>query len=301
MSSVKRHRDDFEYEDCEKRFEDIFGVVVLSENDVQSMIQQIMKFNGHIFRDIKEKTSLFLRETHDGICHPYIPRILEAIKDRIIADQYIQEMRSGERVEIPSSSPIIVKKILDELFSNPTVIMENIYFQDRDLNHQISRMSSYLSRNQTLKSLTLIRCNLDDQDAKVIASGLKQNNTLTSLDLSHNHIGDEGAHFIVEALFTNRSLQKLKIWGETFSDDILLRFAEMLKVNHTIITLNMAYGRYFAMIIDLLYENEEYQKTQKKLRPLATLIENDAEYQNKDEEIRVDAWRDVLGRTLPYL
>ena len=90
-----------------------------------------------------------------------------------------------------------------------------------------------------LKELRLMRAQLSDEEAGIIAKALLTNNTLTILDLSTNSIGDPGAACLAAALKHNSTLTKLVLYNNRISQEGIKAFAKGLEQNFTLLTLEL--------------------------------------------------------------
>lgn len=83
---------------------------------------------------------------------------------------------------------------------------------------RMKSLASVLVNNQTIKSLDLVNCVVDNNGAKLLANVLKHNTTLKELILNINLIGVEGAIDLAEALKTNTTLEKLALMGNQIGE-----------------------------------------------------------------------------------
>ena len=80
--------------------------------------------------------------------------------------------------------------------------------------------ANMLRVNQTLISLSISDCGLDDGHIGCIAQQLEYNNrSLLQLDLSNNNIGDKGAHSIADALCSNYILTTVCLQNNLIGED----------------------------------------------------------------------------------
>lgn len=76
----------------------------------------------------------------------------------------------------------------------------------------VEGLSSLLAKNQSLKTLSLKRNELDGASIGIIKDrGLLHNHTLKSLNLSYNPIGDDGARHMKDLLASNTTIESLSM------------------------------------------------------------------------------------------
>lgn len=105
------------------------------------------------------------------------------------------------------------------------------------------RQLNDLSKRCNILVLYLIKCNLCDKEAKVIADLLYINNTLYSLYLNQNNIGDLGAQLIGRALTFNKSLTKINLMCNEIKDIGTFYIAKSLQVNTKLRELDLSYNK----------------------------------------------------------
>ena len=77
----------------------------------------------------------------------------------------------------------------------------------------VSCLVQLLEGNQSLRSLELTNCGLDDQNMPLIAQALKGNRSIEKLDISHNPCGAVGLTALGKAISHNRRLRSLTLSG----------------------------------------------------------------------------------------
>ncbi|CAJ1958924.1 unnamed protein product [Cylindrotheca closterium] len=119
-----------------------------------------------------------------------------------------------------------------------------------DLSHQHAERASkldcniflqQLSTNQTLTSLNLSFCKLNNNDATVLATYLAPNQTLQDLDLRSNNIQDEGILALAEYLRSSPPLKKIFLFGNPFRETGAAALYKAIEVNTILQILNMGY------------------------------------------------------------
>jgi len=153
----------------------------------------------------------------------------------------------------------------------------------------IANISEILKKNKTLKELNLRWNQITDEGWKNICIALRVNNTLEVLDLGSTNI--KILHYIRDVLMCNRGLVKLNLEFNSLCENSIketcnglcsnktlkyLNLAEncisniniianMLKINHTLIELNIESNRISCGDIKLLYKALTVNKSLKKL------------------------------------
>lgn len=125
-----------------------------------------------------------------------------------------------------------------------------------------------IRNSQSLTSLCLRHCFLNEKDAKLLGDamvnntklrsldvswndfgsfgmmffteGLKKNSSLTSLNVSQNKFGSEGAKFLIDMLSCNQSLKEVHVDDNDLCDDDAVRMCNVLKTNQVLGTLSFS-------------------------------------------------------------
>jgi len=94
-----------------------------------------------------------------------------------------------------------------------------------------------LRENNSVKTLVLRQCGLNDAAASEIGGLLEKNQVIEELDLEHNNISSSGAIAIANGLIKNHGIRQLNMLhqhGGCFGEVTLERFMEMLGKNITL-------------------------------------------------------------------
>ena len=83
---------------------------------------------------------------------------------------------------------------------------------------EITLLFRYLMTNPHFTHLTLMNKNLNDADAKNLASVLMQNTTLTHIDISYNNISDSGTESLTQALIKNPTIVSINLHRNKIGD-----------------------------------------------------------------------------------
>lgn len=97
---------------------------------------------------------------------------------------------------------------LEQLFIIQTTMGGNEEGQQR-----MHELTAVLRNNNTIKTLSIVGCHVDDQGATDIAAMLLSNKALKNLHLDLNDITDDGVQPIGTALTVNRGLKSLSLVG----------------------------------------------------------------------------------------
>ena len=104
-----------------------------------------------------------------------------------------------------------------------------------------SQIFSALSKNTTLKSLSMAGTQAHEPGQLVVlANALMNNHTLERLNLAENRLCDSACSDIAAALISNTSLLALNLFGNRIGNSGVLQLAEALKNNSTLEQLNLA-------------------------------------------------------------
>lgn len=102
---------------------------------------------------------------------------------------------------------------------------------------------SVLRTSQSLTSLALRECSMDDALGLAICSGLVKNKVLSHLDLSHNRLGDDTAHAVALLLFNGESLKEIRLTNNNIRDRGATSLSEALAVNNSLRLLDLRLNR----------------------------------------------------------
>ena len=122
-------------------------------------------------------------------------------------------------------------------------------------------------KQNIITHLIIIKCNIDDEEATLLATALKNNTTLTELTIYENNmgnkgatalatiiekdtvlliiyfdlnqIGDEGAKALATALEKNRTLERLSLYNNIIGDEGAKAIAKALNINTTLNTITL--------------------------------------------------------------
>lgn len=103
-------------------------------------------------------------------------------------------------------------------------------------------LASHLAKNKFLKTLRLERNNINGDGLEALAKALEQNESLKVLDLSENRLRSKDAKALASALQKNKSLESIRLAsnGLVISDIILLLDALSSSQNTTLKTLDFS-------------------------------------------------------------
>ncbi|MBU1357985.1 MAG: hypothetical protein KKC85_12220 [Gammaproteobacteria bacterium] len=98
-----------------------------------------------------------------------------------------------------------------------------------------------LKVNKTLKSLSLRRCEIDDQAFAELCFGLSGKTELDKLDVTHNPFGAPGLAALQKALSSNAGIRSLSIGANHLSGAVVRScFAEVMEKNGSLTFLDLA-------------------------------------------------------------
>eukprot|EP00980_Cylindrotheca_fusiformis_P028474 scaffold22603_cov116-Cylindrotheca_fusiformis.AAC.3 len=107
----------------------------------------------------------------------------------------------------------------------------------------ISSLAGALRDNRTLKSLSLARNKLQDEDAYLIANTIDENLCLENLNLSENKITDHGIVSIAQSLGNNPTQRELSLQKNPFGTVGYEAILNAVKTNHSLFQINLVdYG-----------------------------------------------------------
>jgi len=102
-----------------------------------------------------------------------------------------------------------------------------------------------LKTNNTIRSLNISRCNLQNGDIRHIADGLLQNTTLNDMNLSRNAFNQIAAEYIAEALKENVTLRELDLSWNPIGESGLEQIIDGMKDNTGLKMLNMSWSNVY--------------------------------------------------------
>ncbi|MGC6403931.1 MAG: hypothetical protein ACON5A_01630, partial [Candidatus Comchoanobacterales bacterium] len=94
------------------------------------------------------------------------------------------------------------------------------------------------NKNIKLTNLILANNNIGYKGVKELAAVLNKNKTLTQLDLTNNNIGDKGVKELAAALNKNKTLTSLNLFYSQIRDEGAKELAAALNKNKTLTWLN---------------------------------------------------------------
>lgn len=100
-----------------------------------------------------------------------------------------------------------------------------------------------LRSSQSLVSLALRECGIDDVLGLAICSGLVKNKTLQILDLSHNRIGNSTAHALELLLYSGETLREIHLANNDIRDTGAAMLARGLQANAGLQLLDLRINR----------------------------------------------------------
>ena len=128
-----------------------------------------------------------------------------------------------------------IKQVSDSLCNNETLeqlVLANVTdITDEDM----TRLSTILATNTTLKELDLYNCNITDNGVRYICEGLTKNQTLTELSVRHNRqITSVSTSTIADLIQTTTSLTELYLDNTSLNNDDIKTICTSLTKNTTI-------------------------------------------------------------------
>ena len=153
--------------------------------------------------------------------------------------------------------------IAEAIRVNVTLLVLDISYSNMS-SDDVEFIGTCLKYNKTLQELYMSHIEITDSGALMIAEAIRANATLLVLDISYSNISDVGLLTIGDSLKYNKQLQKLYIkFYKNITRKGLLNFAKFLKVNTTLVKLDM-YSSQCKLkpvdIIDCLKSNSTLQQ-----------------------------------------
>ena len=132
-------------------------------------------------------------------------------------------------VNLHRSSSYIVQFLLPQLLKIRTITWISIFSTKVTKDNIIS---SQLSNNTTLKTLTIADGSINDDGVITLVQSLKYNKSITNLYLHYNpDITSASAQSLAELLLHNNTLEYLELWGTNIDTNGVLVLVETLKTN----------------------------------------------------------------------
>ena len=147
------------------------------------------------------------------------------------------------RKQLAAEDPPLVKFIArSPLLTNIQLNQCNLNKQDADvLALALDSTRPYFVSK--IKILNLSRNLLGKEGAKTFAGVLEKNHTLEAIDLSHNQFGVAGAKSIAISLSSNKSLKYLNLYANKIDVDGARAFEKTLQVNSSLEYIDFGYNR----------------------------------------------------------
>lgn len=146
----------------------------------------------------------------------------------------------GNRFQSPPKTQIsdeFINQLFQLLSQNNT--LENLHFNEINLNPNIYLISKYLKKNiSSISGLYLTKCSIRDDGSKYISQILQKNTKIKRLDLQFNSIDVDGAKQISEALKVNTILEELNLGQNILGDKGFDYIFRALNVNKTLSKLS---------------------------------------------------------------
>lgn len=163
---------------------------------------------------------------------------------------YAKDYYNSLRIELPSAE-VDRLSISFSMLPNAYPFLERLSIKQTTLGHvehghlRIKELTDVLANNRTIKSLTLLKCAVDDEGAIRLANALRNNSTLEELRLDFNRIGDKGIVALGETLKVNKSLKKFTIVGnKNITDSGIGIFGQILANLPTPTLKHLDFGGY---------------------------------------------------------
>ena len=153
-----------------------------------------------------------------------------------ILSEILKTNKTIKRLELHSSSLTCgIKQVSDSLCNNETLELLELYNVTGITDEDMTRLSTMLATNTTLKELRLSNCNITDNGVRYICEGLTKNQTLTTLNISHNHqITSVSTSTIADLIQTTTSLITLSLYYTSLNNDDIKTICTSLTKNTTI-------------------------------------------------------------------
>lgn len=129
----------------------------------------------------------------------------------------------GRTTKYSSLSATEIRRIANLLKLNTALQKLSLDYHYDIGNEGAKAIGIALSKNNTLKELSIKRCDIDDVGAKYIADGLRGNRSLEKLDLSENKIGEKGAQAFCDMLVENRTIKYIIFYQNKIEKGIFSR------------------------------------------------------------------------------
>jgi Ran GTPase-activating protein (RanGAP) involved in mRNA processing and transport len=149
----------------------------------------------------------------------------------------------------PRGAKALAKLLDDSSFS---ITDKRTRLESLDLSYQqferseklnVKLLATTLSRNTSLKHLTLSFNKLNDMDAECLAEALKNNKTLLEIDLRANNIRDKGTVALARGVVSHSpTLQKFCLYGNPLGREGAESLLDAIRLNSEIQIMNMDYN-----------------------------------------------------------
>eukprot|EP01080_Neovahlkampfia_damariscottae_P006971 gene6971-11137_t len=101
-------------------------------------------------------------------------------------------------------------------------------------------IGNFLQVNSHLKSLSIAKSEISNDDVRIISEVLLEKNTLTYLSLSRNLISENGAFFLAIAIVTNTTLEHLAIENNNIGSIGMKHLLNSLEINESLRILDVS-------------------------------------------------------------
>ncbi|KAJ3270973.1 hypothetical protein HDV01_007303 [Terramyces sp. JEL0728] len=205
------------------------------------------------FRNNMQALSLLLSNETRLVVDLEFPLILLALKENktvkeIEIESFEQEHLVELFIDLLESNTAIRKIILKEFSALDNILnrldWNLVSFEELEINggafndEGIQEFCSLINPGCSLKKLSLIDCNVTDEDL-IYISELVESGILEQLALPHNELGISGAYHLTEAIKRNSNFTYLDVSNNQIGDSGLKYVGELLKQKNGLKTVNV--------------------------------------------------------------
>ena len=104
-------------------------------------------------------------------------------------------------------------------------------------------LARIFDKTETITTVILSECLIDDDLLRMLMTGLIKNNTITALDLSHNKISNHGARLLSKLLGDNSVISMLDLSDNQIHSEGGRYLARGLRENDSLLSLNLRLNR----------------------------------------------------------
>ncbi|KAF9436215.1 hypothetical protein BGZ76_004540 [Entomortierella beljakovae] len=159
------------------------------------------------------------------------------IRDMMGKDSKVLEALNITAASVSAGDAKVLAKLIK---SSEAANIKSLKMEGNTISQQATKMMFEAWKfNNTISTLSLARCGVNDKTVKYLCRVVSKNETLKTLDLSGNHITATGVEILAEAMLVNRGITRLCLQSNSIRKAGSVHLASILKKNRVLRHLNV--------------------------------------------------------------